>query len=142
MQFLLEKIENGDFLNHPKVIGEFIKYNLLEKERDHCKYFAYKFRHEDFTLKDIEKEYDATFNTKEMKTPIQKLIDKWEGLQKEAMGHLYPAISKIFIDDAKAMIEEEKRVIMDAFWNGGQWDPENISGAEGYYNETFHTTDK
>ena len=65
MQFLLEKIENGDFLNHPKVIGEFIKYNLLEKEKDHCKYFAFKFRHEDFTLKDIEKEYDATFNTKE-----------------------------------------------------------------------------
>ena len=34
MQFLLEKIENGDFLNHPKVIGEFIKYNLLEKEKE------------------------------------------------------------------------------------------------------------
>ena len=34
MQFLLEKIENGDFLDHPKVIGEFIKYNLLEKEKE------------------------------------------------------------------------------------------------------------
>lgn len=33
MQILLEKIENGDFL-HPKVIGEFIKYNLLDKEKD------------------------------------------------------------------------------------------------------------
>ena len=33
MQFLLEKIENGDFLNH-RVIGEFIKYNLLEKEKE------------------------------------------------------------------------------------------------------------
>ena len=34
MQFLLEKIENGDFLDQPKAIGEFIKYNLLEKERE------------------------------------------------------------------------------------------------------------
>jgi len=33
MQILLEKIENGDFL-HPKAIGEFIKYNLLEKEKE------------------------------------------------------------------------------------------------------------
>ena len=65
MQILLEKIENGDFLDHPKVIGEFIKYNLLEKERDHAKYFAFKFRHESFTLKDIEKEYDAVFNYKD-----------------------------------------------------------------------------
>ena len=34
MQFLLEKIENGDFLDKPKAIGEFIKYNLLEKEKE------------------------------------------------------------------------------------------------------------
>ena len=64
MQILLEKIENGDFL-HPKVIGEFIKYNFLEKERNHAKYFAFKFRHESFTLKDIEKEYDAVFDYKD-----------------------------------------------------------------------------
>ena len=64
MQILLEKIENGDFL-HPKVIAEFIKYNLLEKEKDHAKYFAFKFRHERFTLKDIEKEYDAVFDYKD-----------------------------------------------------------------------------
>ena len=35
MQFLLEKIENGDFLtSKPEVVGEFIKYNLLEKEKE------------------------------------------------------------------------------------------------------------
>lgn len=33
MQFLLRKIENGDFI-HPKIIGKFIKYNLLEKEKE------------------------------------------------------------------------------------------------------------
>jgi hypothetical protein len=34
MQLLLEKIENEEFLNHPKVICEFIKHNLLEKEKE------------------------------------------------------------------------------------------------------------
>jgi len=71
MQILLEKIENGDFL-HPKVIGEFIKYNLIKKEKEHCKFFAFKFRNEQHplynsekTLKYIEELYDKTFNTKE-----------------------------------------------------------------------------
>ena len=39
MQILLEKIENGDFI-HPKVIGEFIKYNLLEKEKEVAQQYA------------------------------------------------------------------------------------------------------
>ena len=65
MQFLLEKIENGDFL-HPKVIGEFIKYNLLEKEKETMVDFAYKCRNvmagDEFA---ITHWYDKTFNTKE-----------------------------------------------------------------------------
>jgi hypothetical protein len=36
LNILLNKIENGDFTSgNPKVIGEFIKYNLLEKEKEH-----------------------------------------------------------------------------------------------------------
>ena len=42
-----------------------IAEQLLEKEKDHAKYFAFKFRHESFTLKDIEKEYDAVFDYKD-----------------------------------------------------------------------------
>ena len=65
MQILLEKIENGDFL-HPKVIGEFIKYNLLEKEKETMVDFAYKCRNlmagDEFA---ITHWYDKTFNTKE-----------------------------------------------------------------------------
>ena len=65
MQILLEKIENGDFL-HPKVIGEFIKYNLLEKEKEVMCAFAFKCRNlmasDDFA---ITHWYDKTFNTKE-----------------------------------------------------------------------------
>ena len=66
MQLLLRKIENGDFLNHPKVIGEFIKYNLLEKEKEVMVDFAYKCRNvmaaDEFA---ITHWYDKTFNTKE-----------------------------------------------------------------------------
>lgn len=66
MQLLLRKIENGDFLNHPKVIGEFIKYNLLEKEKETMVDFAYKCRNlmaaDEFA---ISHWYDKTFNTKE-----------------------------------------------------------------------------
>ena len=65
MQILLEKIENGDFL-HPKVIGEFIKYNLLEKEKETMVDFAYKCRNvmaaDEFA---ITHWYDKTFKTKE-----------------------------------------------------------------------------
>ena len=66
MQFLLEKIENGDFLDHPKVIGEFIKYNLLKKEKETMVDFAYKCRNlmaaDEFA---ITHWYDKTSNTKE-----------------------------------------------------------------------------
>lgn len=62
MQFLLRKIENGDFI-HPKVIGEFIKYNLLEKEKETMVDFAYKCRNlmaaDEFA---INHWYDETFN--------------------------------------------------------------------------------
>ena len=65
MQILLEKIENGDFL-HPKVIGEFIKYNLLEKEKEAMVDFAYKCRNlmagDEFA---ITHWYDKIFNTTE-----------------------------------------------------------------------------
>ena len=64
MQFLLEKIENGDFLNHTKVIGEFIKYNLLEKEKEVMESAWQDGMYEcdgDGTFEDFYK----TFNTKE-----------------------------------------------------------------------------
>ena len=65
MQILLEKIENGDFL-HPKVIGEFIKYNLLEKEKEVMCEFAFRFNHDAFTENYIKAEFEETFNTKEI----------------------------------------------------------------------------
>ena len=38
------------------------------------------------------------------------------------------------IEKAKAMQKEQ---IMDAFWEGGQWNPKTVSGAEGYYNFVY-----
>ena len=66
MQILLEKIENGDFI-HPKVIGEFIKYNLLEKEKE---VIMDAYIEASPNLEDIIKEaaveyYNKTFKTKE-----------------------------------------------------------------------------
>ena len=71
MQILLEKIENGDFL-HPKVIGEFIKYNLLEKEKEvvvlahingQSEFDNGAYRQE--VIDNAEEYYNETFNTKQ-----------------------------------------------------------------------------
>ena len=45
---------------------------------------------------------------------------------------------KAKLEEAKAM---EKEVIMDAYWEGGQWVPTHYSSCEKYYNKTFNTTD-
>ena len=56
MQLLLRKIENGDFL-HPKVIGEFIKFNLLEKEKEVMCEFA-----DDFAIECIDFHHSKTMS--------------------------------------------------------------------------------
>ena len=65
MQILLAKIENGDFI-HPKVIAEFIKYNLLEKEKEAI-INAYTAGESDATHKmdSALNYYNETFKTKE-----------------------------------------------------------------------------
>jgi len=71
MQFLLRKIENGDFLDHPKVIGEFIKYNLLEKEKEQImEAHSDGALHTDWdentsVIENAQDYYNETFNTKE-----------------------------------------------------------------------------
>ena len=64
MQILLEKIENGDFLDHPKVIGEFIKYNLLEKERNAMCEFAENY-YLSLGYNPAEEHFDRVFKTEE-----------------------------------------------------------------------------
>ena len=38
---------------------------MIEEEKDHAVYFAFKFRHEEFTLKEIKKEYDKIYGKSE-----------------------------------------------------------------------------
>ena len=73
-----------------------------------------------------------------MKTPIQELIKQLEDLrdsisEDDAMyrGGVVNAIRL-----AEGMLEKEKKVIEEAYWEGCvQWDSED--DAEDYYNETF-----
>jgi len=53
-----------------------------------------------------------------MKTPLQKLIEKWEedaGYVRPGKIHTHAPIFQAFIDDAKAMLEEEREVIENAY---------------------------
>lgn len=78
-----------------------------------------------------------------MKTPIQKLIDRWEGLKEEVSEDLRPFISHIIIEGLKDMLEEEKNAIECAFEIGTYRGRENSNqmGFQ-YYIETFDTKDE
>ena len=75
-----------------------------------------------------------------MKTPIQELIDKWE----QEKGSYIPnaPIFQEFINDAKKMLEQEREVIMEAYWEGGQDVPVASYRCEEYFNKTFNNEDQ
>ena len=70
-----------------------------------------------------------------MKTPIQELIDE---MQKSPLMFA----SALALIEEMRMLEKEKEVIENAYWDGGQWVPTSGSQCEEYYNETFNTEDK
>lgn len=53
-----------------------------------------------------------------MKTPLQQLIDDWEDFSNKEANHLFTAIASTFINGAKEMLEQEKRIIDDAYLCG------------------------
>ena len=75
-----------------------------------------------------------------MKTPIQELIEQLKDLRDSISEDdaMYRGVINS-IRSAEGMLEKEKEVIEEAYWEGcEQWD----SGAEDimdYYNETFKT---
>jgi len=73
-----------------------------------------------------------------MKTPIQQMLELLEELLDSKPTRADRTRFETAIEKAKELIPIEKEIIMDAYWNGGLWDPETISGAEGYYNENFN----
>ena len=70
-----------------------------------------------------------------MKTPIQELIDE---MQKSPLMFA----SALALIEEMRMLEKEKEVIENAYWDGGQWVPTSGSQCEEYYNETFNTKEK
>jgi hypothetical protein len=70
-----------------------------------------------------------------MNTPMQELISEME------KSPLMFASALTLIEHMK-MLEKEKEVIENAYWDGGQWVPTSGSQCEEYYNETFNTKEK
>jgi hypothetical protein len=64
-------------------------------------------------------------------TPLEKLMDYMEQNQY--------FIGNELLAKYKELLEEEKEIIMDAYWNGGVDVPTHPSTAEDYYNKTFNT---
>ena len=60
VQELMEYMEQNQYFIGNDLLAKY--KDLLEKEKEHTVYFAFKFRHEEFTLKEIKKEYDAIYN--------------------------------------------------------------------------------
>ena len=72
-----------------------------------------------------------------MKTPMQEAIDKVQSLKEiDAVINPIGVVTTIL----KQMLEKEKEVIMNAYWDGGIF-PCGTS-AEEYYNETFNNKEK
>ena len=80
-----------------------------------------------------------------MKTPMQQHM---EWLHKKYISHLQDEETGLALEvwyclkNAEQMLEKEKEVIENAYWDGGQWVPTSGSQCEEYYNETFNTKEK
>jgi hypothetical protein len=82
-----------------------------------------------------------------MKTPMQKLIDQAIQRSRELSeeGRLLESLAVDYIIDlakAQSMLEKEKEVIMDAYWEGGQDIPIHPHRAEEYFDKTFKTKER
>jgi len=87
-----------------------------------------------------------------MKTPMQEMIEFMKEKLKEDTLHYntHPSnggliairMSQFYLEIAESMLEKEKEVIMEAYWEGGKCVPLASSVWEKYYNETFNTKKK
>jgi len=77
-----------------------------------------------------------------MKTPMQQMLELLEELLDSKPTRADQTRFETAIAKAKELIEEEENMIMDAYWEGGQWVPTHYSSCEKYYNETFNTEEE
>ena len=75
-----------------------------------------------------------------MKTPMQEMFDQLKASKKDEYGLAF-AIDML-LENEEVMLQKEKEVIENAYWDGGQWVPTSASQCEEYYNETFNTKEK
>ena len=68
-----------------------------------------------------------------MKTPMQQMLELLEELLDSKPTRADQTRFETAIAKAKELIPIEKEIIMDAYWNGGQYEPEAISECEDYY---------
>jgi hypothetical protein len=82
-----------------------------------------------------------------MSTPMQILVARLYKISELHVNDLpeereYKAGLRTAAVMAEGMLEKEKDVIENAYWDGGQQVPTVVSRCEDYYNETFNTTDQ
>jgi len=73
-----------------------------------------------------------------MKTPIQELIEQLKE-ERDLHGYEKQGYFQTAIELAEGMLEKEKEVINDAYWDALNDVPIHISRCKDYYNETFNT---
>jgi len=72
-----------------------------------------------------------------MNTPLMELIEYFKKYE-EVLG----VTAKMAIDKATELLEKEREVIMDAYWDGGHDRPNHQSTCEAYYTKTFTNESK
>ena len=76
-----------------------------------------------------------------MKTPMMELIEQLKAIHdcraNVSIEASLPIHTVVML--AESLLEKEKEVIENAYWDGGQWVPTSGSQCEEYYNETFNT---
>lgn len=79
-----------------------------------------------------------------MNTPLMELIEWIDGLIKDQDINntgLTPCYNSIK-NYATELLEKEREVIMDAYWDGGHDRPNHQSTCEAYYTKTFTNESK
>jgi len=76
-----------------------------------------------------------------MKTPMQELIEIIKKRQEDddAMPFMY---NDRIIELAESLLEKEKKQIMDAYMEGGDWESLPQPRFDNYYNITLNTKEK
>ena len=80
---------------------------------------------------------DAHKHQREMKTPMQELIDKLNNVKPTEFCSIETIKGWV-----ESLLEKEKEVIEDAYMEGGDWESLPQPRFDNYYNQTFNTKER